>query len=238
MSTTPTAAPTPTAAITGAGSGIGRATALMLSQLGYNLVLLGRTREALTETASLCGTPVEVVGGDVTDPTQVKHFISRAVERFGGLHALINNAGYAPLKPIDQSPPELIERAFRVNALGPAYAIHFAWPVMKAGGGGRIVSVSTLGTLDPFPGFFAYAAAKASVNLMTQSVAKEGARLNIKGFAVAPGAVETSMLRSIFPVTAIKPEQCLQPADVARVIVDCVTGARDGENGRTIVVKA
>lgn len=230
--------PSPTAAVTGAGSGIGRATAVMLSQLGYNLVLLGRTREALTETAALCTTPVEVVGGDVSDPAQARHFIDRAVERFGRLDALINNAGYAPLKPIGRSDPELIEQAFRVNALGPAYTIHYAWPIMQKQAGGRIVNVSTLGTIDPFSGFFAYAAAKAGVNVMAKSIAGEGARFNIKGFAVAPGAVETGMLRANFSPAAIKPEQCLQPADVARIIVDCATGARDADNGQTIIVRA
>lgn len=226
------------AVITGAGSGIGRATAVVLAQLGYALVLVGRTREHLTQTAALTGAAerIEVVGGDVGDAFACKHMVARAVERFGRLDALINNAGLAPLKPIDQTPPEEIERVFRVNALGPAWAIHHAWPVFARQRSGVIVNVSTIGTVDPFPGFFAYAASKASVNLMAASAAKEGAAIGVKAFAVAPGAVETAMLRSAFDKKSLPSDQCLAPEAVARVIVECVSGRRDEQNGKIIPV--
>ncbi len=237
---------TPVAIITGAGSGIGRATAIMLAQRGYALVIMGRTRQDLTETASLTGAAerVEVVGGDVADPFQCKHVVARAVERFGRLDALINNAGLATLKPIDQTPPEVIEQSFRVNALGPALTIHHAWPVFKAQKakgdavkpGPCVVNISTMGTIDPFPGFFAYAAAKAGVNLMARSCAKEGRSIGVRAFAVAPGAVETPMLRSLFDTRAVPAAACLAPEDIAGVVVDCVGGVFDARNGETIAV--
>jgi NAD(P)-dependent dehydrogenase (short-subunit alcohol dehydrogenase family) len=228
----------PVAVITGAGSGIGRAAAIMLAQLGYALVLVGRTPARLTETAALTGAgeQIEVVGGDVGDPFQCKHVVARAVERFGRLDALVNNAGLAPLSEIDQTPPDQIERVYRVNALAPAWAIHYAWPVFKRQQSGVVVNVSTIGSFDPFPGFFAYAAAKAAVNVMAASVAKEGTTINVRGFAIAPGAVETDMLRGIFDEKTLPADQCLQPGDVARVIVECITGRRDHQNGKTIPV--
>lgn len=228
----------PVAAITGAGSGIGRATAVALAQQGWRLVIMGRTRERLTDTASHCPTDVEVVGGDAGGAAQCAHLVARAVERFGRLDALVNNAGAAPLASIDQSTPDLIDAAFRINALAPAYAIHAAWPVFVRQQSGCIVNVSTLGTLDPFPGFFAYAAAKASVNLMARSCAIEGRRYNIRAFAVAPGAVETDMLRANFSDKALPASRCLQPAQVARVIVECILGKRDDDIGNVIYLRS
>ncbi|MGD9690983.1 MAG: SDR family oxidoreductase [Phycisphaerales bacterium] len=244
---------TPVAIITGAGSGIGRSLAVLLAQRGYALVLVGRTRSNLSHTASLTGAGerIEVAAGDVSDPFTSRHMVARAVERFGRLDALVNNAGLAPLSPIDRTTPEALERCFRINALAPGFATHFAWPVFarqhEAHAAGQpsvaasppratVVNVSTIGTLDPFPGFFAYAAAKAATNLMAASIAKEGAKIGVRGFAVAPGAVETEMLRALFPPSALPPSACLAPDDVARVIVSCIEGERDADNGRVIPV--
>ncbi|MFN0010582.1 MAG: SDR family oxidoreductase [Phycisphaerales bacterium] len=228
----------PVAVITGAGSGIGRATAVMLAQAGFALVLVARTREAVSETAALTGVTerVEVVGGDVGDAFQCKHMIARAVERFGRLDALINNAGLAPLLAIDKTDPETIDKVFRVNAMGPAWAIHHAWPIFVKQNKGCIVNVGSMATFDPFPGFFAYAAAKAAVNLMAASCAKEGKPFNIRAFTVAPGAVETPMLRKIMPEQNLPTSKCLAPSDVAKVIVQCVLGERDSDNGKTIAI--
>ncbi|MBL8758342.1 MAG: SDR family oxidoreductase [Phycisphaerae bacterium] len=237
---------TPVAVITGAGSGIGRATAVLLAQRGYALVIMSRTREQLTETAALTGASerVEVVGGDVGDAAQCRHVVRRAVERFGRLDVLVNNAGLAPRKSVEGTSAEEIERCFRVNGMGPAWTIHHAWGVFKdqharglrATPSPCIVNVSTLGTIDPFPGFFAYASSKAGVNLMARSCAKEGRAMGVRAFAVAPGAVETPMLRAIFTEKEVPASKCLSPEDIARVIVGCVSGTFDQRNGETIVV--
>lgn len=227
----------PVAVITGAGSGIGRALAVGLAQLNYRLVLGGRTRESLSATAALTGADCEVVGCDVSDPVQAQTLIARAVERFGRVDALVNNAGDAPLLPIDKTTPEALQRCFAINALAPGYTIAAAWPHMVRQRSGCIVNVSTLGTIDPFPGFFAYAAAKAAVNLMARSCANEGKRHAIRAFAVAPGAVETAMLRKNFNERSLPPAACLAPSDVAGVIIACLRGERDAENGQVIVVK-
>src|SRR4029079_17234254 len=97
---------------------------------------------------------------------------------------------------------EVLERLYRVNALGPPNMIAEAWPVFVRQNGGCIASISTMGTLDPFAGFFGYAASKAPLNVMTMSCAREGEAHGIRAFCIAPGAVETGMLRAFLPESA------------------------------------
>lgn len=237
---TPTTS-SPVAIITGAGSGIGAAVARQLLSLGWRVVLAGRSGSKLRDTAAALSADdpslsdaIRCVPTDVADAGSVSALIREADSTFGRIDALINNAGEAFLAPIEKTGPAELQRSYAVNALGPAYAIHSAWPIFTRQKSGRVVNTSTKGTIDPFPGFFAYAAAKSAVNSMARSCAKEGARIGVKAFAVAPGAVETGMLRSMWSPQQLKPEMCLSPDDVARVIVACATGDRDADNGKTI----
>ena len=228
----------PVAVITGASSGIGRAVALALARLGWRLCLAARHAHPLEQVAdearALGAADLMIKGTNIGIPAEAENLIDFTAEAFGRIDALINNAGLALLKPIGSMTAREIEQLFAVNAEGPAIAINRAWPVMVRNGGGRIVCVSTLGTRDPFAGFFGYAAAKCAMNSFVRSIAREGRAGNIRGFAVAPGAVETPMLRSMFDERALPAARCLQPADVADVIVACAVGQRDDMNGQTI----
>lgn len=232
----------PVAIITGAGSGIGREAAIQLAGRGYALTLAGRTLGRLQETARLTGLPIAEVFclvADVGDQAQAVGIVDATVQRFGRLDVLINNAGYAPPAPIEGKTPEKIRAIFDINAVGPATMIARAWPIFKAqapraGARHVVVNVSSYATVDPFPTLFAYAAAKAGVNLMARSVANEGRLYKTFGFAVAPGAVETDMLRAIVDRDTLPERMTLKPADVARVIVECVAGTRDAQNGQVI----
>jgi NAD(P)-dependent dehydrogenase (short-subunit alcohol dehydrogenase family) len=230
------------AIITGAGAGIGRAVAVELAREGYALVLFGRTRETLSQTAGLCGdAPVETVGGDVADPEQCRRLIARAVERFGRLDVLINNAGTAMVRGVAESSPDVLRTTFGVNTIGPAVLMHYAWPVFReqferAGVGGCVVNVSSVAALDPFPGFFAYGASKAALDSLTLSAAREGTAIGTRVFSVNPGAVETELLRSAFDTAAVPLEETMSPASIARVILDCIRGAHDAHAGRPLPV--
>ncbi len=238
--------PNRVALITGAGSGIGRATAIALSAAGFSIALIGRRRDPLEETAALLGDSARplLLPCDVANPEQVSTSVQQTIVRFGRLDALINNAGSAPLATIHNTTPALLQECFAVNTLAPAYLIHAAWGVFMeqaraAGATGTspratIVNVSSMATKDPFAGFFAYAAAKAATNLMAHSCAREGGAIGVRAFAVAPGAVETPMLRANFSESAIHRSRTLAPEAVARVIVECVQGERDAENGQVI----
>lgn len=231
------------AIITGAGSGIGRATAIELARRGWRLALAARREAPLKETASLCAEasgadPDDflVLTTDVTDAEQCRRLVTTTVKRFKRLDGLVNNAGVAPLIPVEETDADTLRHVFAVNTLGTGYLTTAAWPVFREHGGGRIVNLSTMGTDDPFVGFFAYAAAKAAVESFARSCAKEGREDGVLTFAVAPGAVETDMLRAIADTSAIPRERTLKPEDVAAVIASCLAGERDSENGERIAV--
>lgn len=230
----------PVAIVTGAGSGIGRETARLLAEAGCALVLVGRRLGALEETAALLPEGAASIGVaiDITEPDAAGEVVDSALERFGRVDVLVNNAGDAPLAGIADTTREMLEAVFAVNAIAPGELIAAVWPRLVERKGGCIVNVSTLGTADPFPGFFAYAGAKASVNLFAKSCAKEGKPHGIRAFAVAPGAVETAMLRKNFPESRVPKAACLQPVDVARVIADCIAGKYDNRNGDTLFATA
>lgn len=231
----------PVAIITGAGSGIGLATARLLHNAGYALVLASRNTQTLEHAAAELRergrAEVLCVATDVSKHAEVKRLIDTTRERFARLDVLINNAGLAKVIPIARNTEADIQAVYATNALGPAYAISLAWPVFELQRSGCVINISTKGTADPFPGFFAYAAAKSALNSMVRSCAKEGGRIGVRAFAVAPGAVETGMLRSMFSDKALPAASCLAPEDVAKVIADCIMGKRDADNGKTIFVR-
>ena len=225
--------------ITGAGSGIGRATAEMLAPLGHALVLVGRTEAKLLDTLDVVrdsGADAMVATADLQDAEHAAAVVHQAMERFDRIDAIVNSAGVAPLLPIEKTTEEVLEETFRINAFGPAFLIVEAWPIFRRQKSGCVVNVSTLGTSDPFPGFFAYAASKSALDSFTRSCAREGRSIGVRAFCVNPGAVETPLLRKNFPAHVLPPERALKPEAVAEVIVECIAGKRDHEHGRTILL--
>jgi NAD(P)-dependent dehydrogenase (short-subunit alcohol dehydrogenase family) len=210
---------TKTCVITGASRGIGLATALRFARLGCRIVAAARNAERLGQAAvqiRAAGGECEPVVVDVSIPEEAERLIQRTVERFGRVDVLVNNAGFAVLKPVDQTELAELERSLAVNVRAVFCTTRAAWAVMKRQGGGVIVNVSSAASVDPFSGFSVYGACKAWVNLFTQATADEGRKLGIRVLAIAPGAVETEMLRSLFP--DLPADQTLDPAIVAAVI--------------------
>jgi len=225
--------------ITGAGSGIGRALAERLADRGHRLVLVGRTEAKLLDaldTAKAHGADAMIVVADISEADQAARVVDETMERFGRIDVLVNCAGVAPLAPIERTTKEVLEEAFFINAFGPAFLIVRAWPIFRRQRSGCVVNVSTIGTTDPFPGFFAYAASKSALDSFTRSCAREGRSIGVRAFCVNPGAVETPLLRKNFPEQQLPREKALRPEVVADVIAECIDGSRDHEHGQTIAV--
>lgn len=235
----------PVALITGAGTGIGRATALALARAGYRTALVARRKQTLDDVAlelGRLGLPEALaIPSDIATPQGAAHAVDACVAHFGQLDVLVCSAGVAPCVPLRQTSEADLDACFRTNALSPAWLTLRAWPsfessARRSGVGGCVVYLSSMATIDPFEGFFAYAASKAGVNMLAASVAKEGRNVGVRAFAIAPGAVETPLLRSAFGTDVVPTDAALAPEDVAHLVLACVRGEHDALNGRTIPV--
>lgn len=233
------------AIITGAGRGIGRATAIALAGRGYAVALIARTEAELNETARLCDGESLVLPLDVRDSVAIADRVNRTLKRFGRIDTLVNNAGLAPLGPFGETDATAY---FDVLATNLGATVHFSravWSAMtevwpgetERPRGGVIVNVSSESARDPFPGFALYAAAKAGINGFTKALAKEAGPLGVRVHCVAPAGVETAMLRKIATTDQVPPESTLTPQAVAKVIVACVVGDLASTSGETIYLR-
>lgn len=222
------------AIVTGAGSGVGAATSARLLNDGWHVVLVGRRPDALAETA---GThPLATIHpADLRDAESAMAVVDATIAAFGRLDALINNAGDAHTMAIDETTPERFAYTYAVNVFAPAAMIHRAWSALAASHG-VIVNVSSMASVDPFDGFFAYGSSKAALNALTVSAANEGAPLGIRAFTVSPGVIDTPMHARLVDPSLFPPDTKLPADAVARVIVDCCTGRHDGQEGRVLAV--
>ena len=190
-----------TALITGATTGMGRAVALALGERGANVVIAARREKEGAEAV----TDVEAAGGqglfvrtDVTIEAEAKAMVDRTVERFGGLDFVFNNAGSGVNTPIAKMTTAEWDRDIAVNLTGTFYGLKAQMPVMEATGG-SIVNMSSQTASYASPGYGAYAAAKAGVEALTRVAAIEGAEKNIRVNSVAPGVINTDILKTVPP---------------------------------------
>ena len=231
----------PVTLVTGAGSGIGRAVCAHLAQEvngHHRLALVGRRADALAETGSALGAEGDdwiALPTDIADPDAAAGLVDRAVRTLGRLDAVVNNAGWTPMKPVWAHTPSDVASIMGVNTIGPVLITIAALRHFREQGAGRIVQVSSMAAGDPFPGLSVYGGAKAALNTLTKGIANELEEGSpIKAFCVAPGAVETELLRSIIDADTLPTDACLTPDDVAAVINDCIAGRRDADHGSTI----
>ena len=214
----------PVAVITGAGRGIGREAAIKLAAVGYRATLVSRNQAELAETARLAGHDLMTVPADVSNSDEVDRIIAQTLDSYQRLDAIVHCAGVAPVRPINQMSPDEWRQVLDTNLSAAFYLCRSAWPVFQRQRSGVVVNVSSAAARDPFPGFAAYGAAKAGLNLFGLSAAREGESIGVRVHTIAPGAVETSMFRQILTREQYPSEKTLSPADVARLIVQCVRG--------------
>ncbi|MFG0256459.1 MAG: SDR family oxidoreductase [Phycisphaerales bacterium JB043] len=227
---------TQVALITGAGTGIGRACALRLDALGFSTVLAGRRAGPLRSLATTLRNRAMVIPTDVCDPEQRERLVRESLESFGHVDVLINNAGSGHLLPLGRWTSQELLDAFVLNALSAAMLINDLWESLVSRQAGTIINITSRAVVDPFPGLGPYAAAKSAMGSLCRSVRNEGGHLGIRAFEIAPGAVETDLLRTIVSTTDLPESDTLDPDDVAQVVERLITGQLQAENGSQILI--
>ena len=186
--------------ITGASSGLGEATARMLSAQGA-VVVLGARRvdriEALAKELSDAGGKALALQTDVTRAADVQRLVDAAVEKFGRIDVLVNNAGLMPSSPLERLKIADWDRMIDVNIKGVLYGIAAALPHMKAQKGGHIVNVSSVAGHRVRAGTAVYSATKHAVRVLTEGLRQEVKPYDIRTTIVSPGAVATELPDSI-----------------------------------------
>jgi NAD(P)-dependent dehydrogenase (short-subunit alcohol dehydrogenase family) len=185
--------------VTGAGRGIGFATARRFLAEGWRVALLDIDGELLGQAMATLGAPDVTLAlhGDVADAGFVASAVARAGAVFGRLDALVNNAGTAVFKPILETTPEEWSRVLAVNLTGPFLATQAAAPLMAQGGGGAVVNITSISGLRASTLRVAYGTSKAGLAHLTKQQAVELASLGIRVNAVAPGPVDTAMAKAV-----------------------------------------
>jgi NAD(P)-dependent dehydrogenase (short-subunit alcohol dehydrogenase family) len=218
------------AMVTGAGSGVGRETALALSREGYALVLVGRRRERLEQTAGAFApeaSPALVVAADVGDPAAVRDVFAQIQGRFGRLDVLFNNAGIgAPAVPLEQLTYEQWIAVVDVNLTGVFLCMQAAFALMKSQDprGGRIINNGSISAHTPRPNSAPYTATKHAVSGLTKSAALDG-----RAFDIACGQIDignaatdlTARMKNGVPQAngTVAAEPTIDPLHVARAVV-------------------
>ncbi|MGF1621897.1 MAG: SDR family oxidoreductase [Rhodomicrobiaceae bacterium] len=210
--------------ITGASSGIGEGMARELGMAGAK-VLLGARRlvriEAVAAEISDAGGIAEARALDVTDRQSMAAFAQTAVESWGRIDVLINNAGVMPLSPLAAGKQDEWERMVDVNIKGVLWGIGAVLPVMEAQGSGQIINIGSIGALSVVPTAAVYCATKFAVRAISDGLRQEST--NIRVTCVNPGVVESELASTITHVETRAVMEAyravaLQPADIARAV--------------------
>jgi NAD(P)-dependent dehydrogenase (short-subunit alcohol dehydrogenase family) len=237
-----------TALITGGDSGIGRAVALAFAREGADVLISYLDEEPdAQETARVveaAGRRCIAVGGDISDEAHCRQLVDRAVQEFGRLDILVNNAAFQRThQSIQEVPSDEFEYTFRTNIFAMFYLCKAALPHMPAGG--SIINVASIQAYQPSQSLLAYASTKGAIVTFTKALAQDAIQQGVRVNVVAPGPVWTPLIPSTMPQEQVKKfgqdtllERPAQPAELAPAFVflasqesSYVTGERIGVTG-------
>lgn len=189
--------------ITGASSGLGEATAQLLSKEGAILVLAARRAERIEKLAHTIrenGGEALAIPTDVSNAGQVQNLVDTAVKEFGKIDVILNNAGVMPLSALEDLKIHEWERMIDVNIKGVLYGIAAALPYMKERKSGHFINVSSVAGHKIFGGSAVYSATKSAVRVISEALRQEVTPYNIRTTIISPGAVKTELLEHISDV--------------------------------------
>lgn len=235
------------ALVTGADSGIGAAIAERFAQAGADVALVYRhDREGAERTAQAVqqtGRRGLVLQGDVSDSASVSACFAQALEAFGDLDILVNSAGVSAANaPVAELADEQLEKVLRTDLMGPLFCCRaFVQWRLKAGGGGRIVNISSVAQYLPTPGTAPYGMAKAGLGSLARSLSREVAHAHINVNNIAPGMIETPMTQARIDDPAQREEsfdhipwhRAGRPDEIARLALFLASDAGDYVTGQT-----
>ncbi len=239
----------PVVLVTGALTGIGRATALAFARQGARIVVSGRREEAgvaLAAELRALGAQAEFLRADVRIEGEVRSLVEQTVERFGRLDMAVNNAGTeGQLGPITGQSVDNYTATFETNVLGTLLALKHEMRVMLKQGSGAIVNLSSVAGQVGIAGASVYAASKHAVEGLTKSAALEGAAAGVRVNAVAPGPVATEMLDRFTGgdeaakagfLAAIPARRAATPDEIAQTVVFLASDAARYLTGQSVTV--
>jgi NAD(P)-dependent dehydrogenase (short-subunit alcohol dehydrogenase family) len=193
------------AIVTGAGSGIGRACAIMFAREGARVALVGRRRAPLEDVAAEIGSAALVCPGNVSDKSDIERIVRETVAHFGGLNVLVNNAGKLVAGSAESHTEEEWDATQNTNVRGVWLLSKAALPHMRESGGGSVINISSVLGLLGAKNRVAYAASKGAITLMSKAMALDHAHEQIRVNAICPGIVETELVAQ-FITNAPDPE--------------------------------
>lgn len=216
------------AIVTGASRGIGKAIALELASLGFDLALVGRDVEALESVADLAQeaagtTPINTVciPADLADADAPEEIVSQAVRWMGGVDLLVNCAGIAQAGSFTEVTPEQWDRIFAVNARAPFFLCKAALPYLKESEKPMVINIASVVGFKGYANQSVYSSSKHALTGFTKVFAKEVQPFGIRVHLISPGGVATEMVRQTRP--DINPEDLIQPEEICEIVRFLVT---------------
>jgi 3-oxoacyl-[acyl-carrier protein] reductase len=221
------------AIVTGASSGIGRATAVRLVESGARVAVFARSAQVIEALASSFPDRMIAVPGDASDEESLKALVATTAGRLAPCTILVNNAGHIEPKAVEEMTTAEWDRHFSVNVRAAFVASRLVLSGMRAAGRGAIVNVASISGVpgpEKFPGFTAYCAAKAALIAFSEALAVELKGTAIRVNAVSPGSVATPMLRRVAPSL----ETDVTPEEMAELVVFLASNRSRPVNGQNL----